>query len=355
MEIKAFDFEPIILRKDDPTWKFALGASPITDGMIVRIATRDTEGFGYTSATAHMGLTISALAAQLEHFRPIIIGARADAITSIMGKLERGLRWAPQAKAAIDCALHDLLAKSLKVPVSTLLGGIVRDSVPLLRILAIKSPDEMAEQALRLTGAGYGYLKIKVDGDVDLDVARVAAIRKAVGAQVHLTVDANQSYSTKDAVRAILAMSEHGIDLIEQPVAASDLDGLSLVTHMVPVVVEADEAAGTLAEIYELVRNRRVDAVSLKIAKLGGIRNTLAAAQLCEAAGVKYRLGAVVGSRLASAFALHIACCLPGVDYACELGEFERLHGDPFVGLPVESGRLCLPGGPGVGVVRGPP
>ena len=77
--------------------------------------------------------------------------------------------------------------------------------------------------------------------------------------------------------------------------------------------MEADEAAGSLAEIYKLVTRRAVDAVSLKVPKLGGIRNTIAAARICEQGGVSYRLGAAVGSRLLAAHALHLACALPGV------------------------------------------
>ena len=93
-----------------------------------------------------------------------------------------------------------------------------------------------------------------------------------------------------------------------------------------------------------------VDAVSLKIPKLGGLRNTLAAARLCEAAHIKYRLGAAVGSRVLSAQALHFACAMPGVDYACELAEFDRLLDDPFEGLEVKDGVLHLPEGSGSGV-----
>jgi L-alanine-DL-glutamate epimerase-like enolase superfamily enzyme len=115
------------------------------------------------------------------------------------------------------------------------------------------------------------------------------------------------------------------------------------------VKVEADEAAGSLAEIYQLVTKRAVDAVSLKIPKLGGLRNTIAAARLCEQAGVSYRMGAAVGSRLLSAHALHLACALPGVDYACELGEFARLLDDPFDGIEIENGVLHLTTGPGSG------
>jgi L-alanine-DL-glutamate epimerase-like enolase superfamily enzyme len=93
-----------------------------------------------------------------------------------------------------------------------------------------------------------------------------------------------------------------------------------------------------------------VDAVSLKIPKLGGLRNTIAAARICEAGHIKYRLGAAVGSRLLAAHGLHLACALPGVDYACELAEFDRLLDDPFEGLDVKDGMLKLPSGPGTGV-----
>ena len=109
-------------------------------------------------------------------------------------------------------------------------GGRLRDSLPVLRILAIKTPDEMAAQAERLVAAGYRCLKVKAEGDVNRDVARVAAIRERVGDAIGLTVDANQSWSVKDAISALIRMAEYRIDLAEQPVAASDFSGLKLVT-----------------------------------------------------------------------------------------------------------------------------
>jgi L-alanine-DL-glutamate epimerase-like enolase superfamily enzyme len=351
MIIRGFDVEPCTMRKEDPAWRFALAASPVTDGHVLRITADDgCEGFGYASATPHMGSTKDTLAAELNLFRPIVIGKDARSIEAILAELDRTLRGAPQAKAAIDCALHDLLARSLRIPLHGLFGGKVRDTVPILRILAIKTPAEMATAAQKLVDKGYRYLKIKVHGHVDEDVARVVAIRKQVGDDVHLTIDANQAYTPKDAIAALNRMAAHRIDLVEQPVDAEDFEGLALVTRTVPVTVEADEAAGSLREVFELVSRRAVDAVSLKIPKLGGLRNTLAAARLCEAAHIRHRLGASVGSRLLAAQALHLACALPGVDYACELAEFDRLLDDPFEGLEVKNGMLELPPGEGSGV-----
>ena len=339
------------MRKEDPTWKFALGASPTTEGKFVRLVTEDgLEAFGYASATPHMGAIGPALEGQLEYLKASVVGKDSGNIEAILVGLDRAMRGAPQAKAGIDCALHDLLAQRLGVPLCQLFGGPVRDRVPILRILAIKTPAEMAVQAQKLVDKGYTYLKIKVHGEVAEDVARVAAIRKQVGEEVHLTIDANQSYAPKDAITALTRMGDYNIDLAEQPVSADDFEGLKLVTQSVPITIEADEAAGSLQEIYRLVKERAVDAVSLKIPKLGGLRNTLAAARICEAGGVKYRLGAAVGSRLLSAHAIHLACALRDVDYACELGEFDRLLDDSFEGIEIKDGFLHLPKGAGSGV-----
>lgn len=349
--IAAFDLYPCIMPKEDPKWRFALGASPTTEGWTLRLRTEDgAEGFGYASATPHMGAIYSALKGQLEYFAPSVVGQDCSAIESILQSLDAGMRGAPQAKAAIDCALYDLNARRLGTPLCNLFGGAVRMQTPILRILAIKTPEEMAAQAQKLVDRGYRYLKIKVHGEVAEDVARVAAIRKQVGGDVHLTIDANQSYSVKDAITALSRMADYNIDLAEQPVHIDDLDGLAHVTRMSPITIEADESAGSLRNVYDLVSRRIVDAVSLKIPKLGGLRNTLAAARICEAGGVRYRLGAAVGSRLLSAAAIHMACALPGVEYACELGEFERLLDDPFEGIEIVNGVLALPEGAGSGV-----
>jgi L-alanine-DL-glutamate epimerase-like enolase superfamily enzyme len=343
--------EPCVMRKQDPKWRFALGASPVTEGAVVTLtATNGAKGFGYASATPHMGATRESLMAALTRFAPLVQGRESFAVEEILQALDRDSTGQNQAKAAIDCALHDLNARILGIPLHQLFGGKLRDEVAILRILAIKTPGEMAAQAQRLVDAGYCYLKIKLHGDVNEDVARVRAIRSQVGDGVHLTIDANQSYSVKDAIAALSAMAEFGIELAEQPVAAGDLAGLKLVTDSVSVAVEADESAASLSDVMQLVSNRIVDAVSLKIPKLGGMRNTLAAARICEAGHVRYRMGAAVGSRLLAAQAMHLAAALPRMDYACELGEFDRLLDDPFEGIEIEDGRLALPEGPGSGV-----
>jgi len=351
MIVEQMDFQPCVMPLEDKNWRFALGAMSTSRGWIVRVRSDGGHaGYGYANASPHMGSTFESLPQELERFKPLVIGKDPFALEAILQELDRSMSGANQAKAGIDCALHDLRARALGVPLYDLLGGKVRESVPVLRILAIKSPEEMAGAAEKLLASGYRYFKIKLHGEVALDVARVKAIRERVGPEAHLTVDANQSYTVKDAISAINRMAPYRIDLVEQPVSKRDLKGLALVTRSVPVTVEADEGAGTIDEIMTLVGERIVDAVSLKIPKLGGLRNALAAARICEAAEVKYRLGAHVGTRLVNAHALHLAAALPQMDYACELGEFSRMREDPFAGIEVSDGMLTVPERPGCGV-----
>jgi len=349
--IAAVEILPCVMPKEDPKWAFALAANPLSQGWILGLRADDgTTGYGYASATPHMGATFEGLKTSLETFRKTLEKRDPFDLEPILMDLDRKVRGSYQPKAAVDCALHDLQAKLLGLPLNKLLGGTVREEVPILRILALKKPHEMAANAKKLVNQGYSYLKIKVHGDVAEDVACVKAIRKAVGPAVHLTIDANQSYTPKNAIRALNLMAEYDIELAEQPVRIDDLRGLKLVTDSVPITVEADESANSLEEVVRLVNERIVDAVSLKIPKLGGLRNTIAAARICEAGAIKYRLGAAVGSRLLSAHAMHLAAALPGVDYACELGEFARLLNDPFEGIEIEKGTLKLPKGVGSGV-----
>src|SRR5215471_13981196 len=126
MKIARVDLEPVILQKEDPKWRFALGASPVTEGVIVTItADNDQRGYGYASATPHMGATREGLIAALTRFEPLLIGRDPFAIQQTLVALDRDLAGNNQAKAAIDCALHDLNAQALGVPLCYLLGGKV--------------------------------------------------------------------------------------------------------------------------------------------------------------------------------------------------------------------------------------
>ena len=351
MKIVDARIDECVLPKKDKDWKFALAANPTTEGWIVNIRTEDgTVGYGYASTMNHYGAPHEAVKGALDRLCKHLIGRDSREIASILDDLDQAMMGNNQAKSGIDCALHDLRARQLGVPLCDLFGGPAVREFATLRILPIKSPLDMAKNARALADKGVRHFKIKVHGEVDEDVERVRAIRTELGPDAHLTIDANQSYAAKDAIRALNLMAAYKIDLAEQPVEVKDLVGLKAVTQAVPITVEADEAAYSLDQVMILVRERIVDAISLKITKLGGLRKTYAAAQICDAGGVRYRMGAHVGPMLLAAHAMHLAAALPGIWYSSELSEFDGLAEDPWEGLKLVDGVLHLSDAIGCGV-----
>jgi L-alanine-DL-glutamate epimerase-like enolase superfamily enzyme len=350
MKIDRIEILPADMPQSDPKWRFAIHANRVSQGWLVAITADDgTVGYGYASATKHMGASRAGLKGVLDDFTRLLLGRDPFDSEAILADLDHRLRGMNQAKAAIDCALHEIAARALGVPLCTLFGGKVRSEFPVLRVLSLKEPEEMAARARALVDAGYRDIKIKVDGRLDLDAARVRAVRAEVGSGIALTIDANQAYTPKAAVRLAGKVVDLGVEIFEQPCNADDHAGLKFVTDHSPIAVEADESAGSLRDVFALVSNRIVDLVSLKVPKLGGLRNTLSAARICEAGEIPCRLGAHVGPRLLTAQAMHLAASLPRLSFACEFGEFVRLENDITQGVENQNGVVRLPGGIGSG------
>lgn len=342
---------PCPQRMRDASWKFARASVPSIEGYLLALTDdAGTTGLGYAHAIPAITAHGEGVRTALELLAPVVTGRRLDEIAAIMSDVDRKLAFQYSAKAAIDMALHDLLARRLGVPISALLGGQVRAELPLSRILSIKPPSEMAANAAALAAGGYRQLKLKLSGETELDIARVAAVRGAVGPEVVLTLDPNQSYHAKQMMAAFARMERYDIALIEQPVPAHDWAGLSLLARSLPTAIEADESAVTVQDIHRLVADRVVDAVNLKVTKLGGFRHFMEAVHICEAGGVICRVGAAFGPALMQAMNAQAASTIAALPYACELSEHEQLLDDPCTGLSVANGILTLPGTPGCGV-----
>jgi L-alanine-DL-glutamate epimerase-like enolase superfamily enzyme len=352
MKIVAATVRPCSQALSDPSWKFARATVPRLDGWTVVLEDGNSlRGLGYAHAIPAITDVGDGVRAALDFLLPLLPGQDPAALRHIMTEVDARLAFANSAKAAIDMALHDLLARQLGVPLHVLLGGAVREHVAQARILPIKPPAEMAAHAATLALQGYRQLKLKLSGDSALDIARVAEVRAAAGPGVVLTLDPNQSYGAKQMMAAFARMERHDIALIEQPLPASDWAGMKLLTDTLPVSIEADESAATLDDVLRLVGGRVVDVINLKVAKLGGLRKFAAAVAICEAGNVVCRVGATFGPALLQAAALHAAACVGRLPFACELGEHLHLCDDPFTALPVVDGGIAVPGGAGCGVV----
>lgn len=351
MRIASVETAACVQRQEDPGWRYASGAIPEVRGWIIRIRDTDgAEGLGYGHASPLVTGLPEALPAQVAHLAKLITGRRADELAPLAAAMAGALLHAPGARTGIEMALHDLLARRLGVPVSTLLGGRFRARIACARLLALKPPAEMAEKARVLMAEGYRALKVKLSGDPALDAARVEAVREAGGAALTISLDPNQSYSAKGFLRLFERIARHDIALVEQPVPAADLHGLALLTRTLPVPVEADESVASLADATRIAGERMADVMNLKPAKIGGVRDTLAAMAMCGASGIAVRFGASFGPGLLQAFTAHLAAACPRMEFAHELAEHAHLLDDPGTPYPVEGGEVAVPEGPGIGV-----
>lgn len=341
----------------DKGWRFALGSASVSRVLVVRVVSEGgATGVGVAAAAPHVGELREGMVEAMEGlFAPLVVGAEAFDIGPVMDRIDASVFGYRRTKAAVEVALWDLLARSVGRPLYQLWGGRYRDSVPVVRIVPIKSPPEMASNARALVEAGYQYLKIKIGVDPEEDRERVRAIRKAVGDGVSLYLDANQGWpSSKHAIGILNDLVDSGVDLVEQPLSRHDLRGLGRVRDGVISIVEADESAGTVEDVQRLVADGCIDAVSLKTGRLGGPRKVRQAAGICEAANVGCRMGMAGATRLNAAVDLHLVASTPNLEGPCEIGEFMRMETDPTVGVEVIDGMLSLPDGPGHGVALAP-
>ncbi len=335
-------------------WKVSLGGRDTYDLLFVRIDTdRGLVGVGISSPGA-VYITGDTAANHLHLinnlFGPAVVGLDPFDIEAIMLKLDSLAMKAEAAKSGIDLALYDLMGKALDVPACKLFGGVVHPRIRVTRLMGMYGPKEMAEKVKGIVEKGCSALKLKVGTTLQEDVERVQRVREAVGPGVTITVDFNQACSAKEAIQRIEKMEPYDVTLVEQPVKASDLKGMALVTKSVRPKIMADESVNTISEAMQIIETGAADVISLKFPKMGGLLKARKVAALCEAAGMEYLVGTTPGSRLADAANVHLAASLRNLTLPCEIGEFERMADDPCAGLEIVDGFLSPPPRPGLGV-----
>src|SRR4249920_3102711 len=323
----------------------------VAQGVLVSVVTlQGVEGYGYSDLFPRAGETAETAQHVIESvLMAKVIGKELEDLARIRADIERTLTGHPRAKSALDGAMIDALARAYHIPLSVMLGGKFRNEIKVIKMVSVGDPEAMAAEAKDLVAAGLA-LKLKVSGNIQKDLPRVAAVRKAVGGDVFIKIDANEAYDAKDAIRLAKALADLGVEVFEQPVPRDQFDALWEVKKHAPIKIEADQSCRNFADAQMLIKNRMVDSINTGIPKVGSIGEVRRIAELCEANGIRCALSNTAGSVVGDAAALHLAVSTPGIAPLCELGEFEVITGDPFFGLSVEKGAISVPEGEGLGV-----
>lgn len=332
----------------------ALRTATTTDTVVVRIT--DSDGVtGWGEAPQVWPVTGESLAgAQACVEGPltaIVSGRDPDDLVDLCRSVGRAVAANYGAKAAVDVALHDLAARRRGVSLPVLLGSTTL-RVPTDVTLAAGTPEALDEAARSRVTDGFSVLKLKVGTDAATDVARVRAVREAVGPGVRLRLDANQGWTARDAVRVIGALEDARLDveLVEQPLPAADLDGMAWVTARVSTPVMADESVYGVRDLVEVIRRRSADLVNVKLAKCGGLSVATTLLELARAQG----MGAIVGSMMETHIGVGAAASLAAAhptSNVCDLDAAWWASSSPVVGgMTYDGATVVLPDSPGLGV-----
>ena len=308
-------------------------------------------GYGYIDVFPRTGETMgSARYAIEEIMRPLLVGQPIEELARLSALINYRMMDNRRAKGGVEMALYDLLGKSYGAPLYVLLGGLVRKEITVIKMVSVGQPLEMARECRELVGQGYRALKLKIRGEVGLDLARVTAVRDAVGPDIYIKVDANEAFDEKSAVRMAAGMAELGVTVFEQPVPRHHYGALAEVKRQSSIRIEADQSASAVHEAFRLIRENGCDSINTGILKAGGIQQTRQIADMCALAGIECGLSNIAACMVGDAALLHVALSSPGVSEFCEIGECEALTGDPFTGIKIVDGKLGVPEGPGLGV-----
>jgi len=302
--------------------------------VLVHASAAGKTGLGYTYADAATAELIYGKLAK------VAIGMDATAPPAAYRAMWRQIRnlgrpgICSMAISAIDCALWDLKAKLLDLPLVTLLGQ-VRDGAPIYGSggFTSYSNEQLASQLSGWVSEGIPAVKMKIGRDASKDIERVKVARDAIGAEAALFVDANGAYGRKQALAHAEVFSDrYGVSWFEEPVSSDDLEGLRLVRDRAPVGM--DIAAGEYG--YDIFYFRRmlaagaVDVQQADITRCGGVTGFLQVAALCQAHNLP------LSGHTAPALHTHAACAVipfKNLEYFHDHVRIERMFFDGFPAL----------------------
>ena len=335
-------------------FKTALRTVSSVEDVIVEVHT-DTGNIGYGEAPPTgviTGDTAGAIIGAIrDHISKKITGMNIADFEDLMAALDSSIVHNTSAKAAVDMALWDLFGQLYGAPLYRLLGGSRRTFSTDITI-SVNSPEEMVRDSLDAVTRGYDTLKVKVGKESEKDLARLKAIREAIGPLPRLRIDANQGWKPKEAVRILSAMEDEGLDieLVEQPVIARDIAGMKFVREHVSIPVLADESVFSPLDALRIMQAEAADFINIKLMKTGGIYNALKICSAAEIYGVECMIGCMLEAKIAVNAAIHLTCAKKIIT-RMDLDGPVLCSEDPIIGGSVFSEKnITVSEDPGLGI-----
>jgi muconate cycloisomerase len=336
----------------------ALGQHVVSDYVLVRIGTdAGIEGAGEaTVMPMWSGETVWGAKAVIDHlFASALIGCDPTNIAEIDARMARACQLNWFAKAAVEMACWDLAGKAAGQPVYQLLGGAARGLTIVCRFsMGAYEPQRAQARAKELVAEGFDTIKVKVGGPAEQDIARVRAVREAIGPERAIVIDANCGWNAETAIHCVQALDDCGISLVEQPTPDGDYDAIARVRRAIKPPVMADDMCFDLVHAQELVRNQACDVISVYPGKNGGIGRSLQIVEFAARHGVACSIGSNLEWDVATAAMGHLVVACPNMQVERFPGDMlgPEYHEVRVVKQPLEilGPRATITDRPGLGV-----
>ncbi|MGC9372472.1 MAG: mandelate racemase/muconate lactonizing enzyme family protein [Thermovirgaceae bacterium] len=344
IELYKADFELI-----EP-FRTSLAEITCAHNIIVRIYSSDgLYGTGEARPNPPVtGETQNAALAAGEELARRLLGQPSRDIEGALRILDKALHKNSALKSTFDIALYDLLAKTADMPLYALLGG-ARRTVYTDNTVSLAPPEEMVDKAMQYRKEGFEAIKVKLGSTFGEDLYRVEQIRKAVGPDVAIRLDANQGWDYKTAVKVLQAMEPLGIQFCEQPLAHWDFENMQRLRDQTTVPIMADESVFSHQDAFKLASKGCCDYLNIKLAKTGGIHHALKVNAIAEACGMACMVGCMTESRLPLTAAAHLMSARRNIAFA-DLDGHWNMKTDPVTGgARYEGGAIMLSDEPGHG------
>jgi L-alanine-DL-glutamate epimerase-like enolase superfamily enzyme len=336
-------FETEIFRvKLTHTWTTTMSSSDYRDVVMARYTRDGVTGHGEGAPIVRYKEDAKGAQAALESIRPLIESADPWAFDKFMREVFSRVPGEHAGKSALDIALLDWVGQRMGVPIYRLLGLDKNDAPVTTFSIGVDTP-EMTRQKVE-EARDFPVLKIKMGIGKDEDTLK--AIRAVT--RKPLRIDANEGWQTKEEAVAKIKWLEQdgGVEFVEQPMKAEMIEETRWVRQRVKMPLIADEACTDATLIPKLAG--AFDGINVKLDKAGGILESHRWISIAKALGMKTMLGCMVSSSCTVTAAAHLS---PLVDYA-DLDGNLLISNDPFHGVKVNKGRLILPTGPGLGLMK---
>ena len=286
-----------------------------------------------------------------DHLIPALIGLDPRNMVELHRRMDQAIPSNLMAKTGLEMAAYDLAGQAAGVPIHLLLGGRRVEAVDQIGPVGLDSPEKAARAAREMIGQGIRTIKIKIGQEAGRDMARVKAVREAVGEGIALRVDGNSGYDRATALATFRRMEESRLEWIEQPLPGWDLEGMAILVKRLETPIAVDESMYTDHDARLCIGLGAAEVVNIKVAKCGGLYRSQKIAAVCKAAGVPCFLGGCLETGVGTAAALHFYAATPNLVSAAEI------HGSPFYvddvveePFSLSAGALAVPTSPGLGV-----